>query len=332
MRLLTPWTIHEAEIGLYAAWKDGLPMEGPGGRHKESALFSALGSVSITQSFAPGQSGIFDHTGSPRSGPGLYSISLDFKDGAVEDDLSRLMTRLHGGGYHVLVIRFRDEAGSGNWTKRQFFYVSLNRDSLSANAASRGDGAAVARQLDLQASWMVETVGSTSSPSAEPEVLGEVEWICGPHRIPCLTYDPATQTWAETNQNATTEALPPHAYLGELLGGEIGVSLMVPRLVDGETQWQAEVAVTVDGSTITPYGDYTLQQNGTPEPLLCVAQDRVLDEPLLVFRYLRKVYFSIGHNLICIPSVSGDAPPDTHEPNFRIGDLVFLPRGAFTDA
>jgi len=195
MNALFPWSIHECEVAIYAAWKDGFPMTGPGsGRHQQTAIFTSKASVSVEQTFPASETAAFDHTNSPPPADCNYALTIEFLDSAKEDEISRMLTRLHGGGYHIVTMRFIEEREQAEWTKRQFFYVAPASDNHSANAG-RGDGIAFSRTLSLRAGWMQETTGHTTPPSQEPEVLGEVEWICGPHRIPCLSYDPATAIW-----------------------------------------------------------------------------------------------------------------------------------------
>ncbi len=331
MRSLFPWSIHECEVAIYAAWKDGMPMTGPGdGRRKQTAIFSGKASVKIDQSFPASEPGAFDHTNSSPAADCNYALTINFLEHAIEDDFSRMLSRFHAGGFHIVTLRYLEEGSLNEWTKRQFFYVAPATDQQEANANS-DTSIAFSRSLSLRAGWMQETTGHNSPPTADPEVLGEVEWICGPHRIPCLTYDPATLTWSGTGENSTGEEAPPHVAIGTLETGSPFFSLMLPRLnPENQIQWEHTIAFTLaDGTDFTPHGGHNMQSNGTPEPLLMSSQSRVLDEPVAVFRYLRRVYASVGHGLVCIPSINAESPPDTHEPSFRIGDVILLPQGAY---
>jgi hypothetical protein len=119
--------------------------------------------------------------------------------------------------------------------------------------------------------------------------------------------------------------------MGELSAQQPWFSLTVPRInPQNRIEWIPTIAFTVSGGTITPSDGHSLQTNGTTEPLAMSPQSRVLDEPVAVFRYLRNIYATVGHGLVCVPSVSSDPPPATHEPDFRLGRLSLLPRGAFT--
>jgi hypothetical protein len=332
MNSLFPWSIHECEVAIHAAWKDGMPMTGPGdGRQKRTALFTGKAMVRVEQSFPASEPGAFDHSNSPPAADSNYALTIRFLETAIEDDLSRLVTRLHGGGYHIVTLRFVEESGGAEWSKRQFFYVAPATDNLEATAGSN-EAIPFERTLSLRAGWMQESAGHTTPPSLDPVVTGEVEWVCGPHRIPCLSYDPDTLTWTALGANSTGESTPPHVALGEMPETEDPfLSLMLPRLnEDQQIQWEATIAFTLAGGTaFTPASGHVMQTNGTPEPLVMLPQNRMLDEPMAVFRFLRRVYATIGHGRICIPSVNSTPPPPTHEPAFRIGDVVILPQGAY---
>lgn len=332
MRYLHPWSILEARVAIYAAWQDGMPMTTPGtGRHDQPALLTGLASIRIGQEFESiATAGHLASTPNQTTESG-YSLSLTFLDGVTEDDLSRFRSRLIHGGFLIVTIVQVDEGTRTSWRKMQFFYASPTSEASEASAAARDDGLVFSRTLNLTAGWFQESTGTGLAPSLAPSVLGEVEWICGPHRIHCLTYDPETHTWSTEVENNIGIFGLPYIGMGEIAPGDPWFSLIVPRLnAENRMEWTPNIAFTVTGGTLTPSPDYLLQTNGTAEPLAMSPQSRVVDEPVAVFRYLRNIYASVGHSLICIPSISGDAPPATHEPHFRLGRLVLLPRGAFT--
>lgn len=333
MKRLTPYTFFEADVALYPAWKDGTPMSGPNARHKESAVFASKANLTITRIPTPSSPSHLDFTGTTPPDDSVFSISIDFGDGATEDDYSRIQTRIHHGGFHILVVRIIDSASNAQWTRLQYFYVTLAGDSLRGDSSGGGDSISLKRNLSLQAGWEQEDVGDINPPSMLPEVRGEVDWICGSKRITCLTYNPDTLTWVSTEQNSLGEGLPPILSLGNVEGEDSQFfSLMLPRLTEGGIiQWEATTAFIVDGTDLIPQPSFTLQQNGTTEPLLAIQQSRTIDEPIAVFRFLRMIYFSVGHQTVAIPSIISGSPPLNIFRDFRIGDLSFLPSGAYTN-
>jgi hypothetical protein len=131
--------------------------------------------------------------------------------------------------------------------------------------------------------------------------------------------------------NETSDSTPPYCAIGELENTDPFFSLMLPRLNEQEEiEWQNTIAFTLaKGESFVPQADHILQTEGISEPLILNRQNRFLDEPLAVFRFLRRVYASVGHGRICIPALFSDPPPATHFPRFQIGAVELLPQGAF---
>lgn len=326
MRYISPWSIHEAEIALYAAWKDGLPMSGPGtDRHQSTALFEALGSLAIEEEWEERPAGAFALATSVRH-PERYSITVSFKDGLHGDDLGTIVSRMRGGT-HVLTLRFVDDAGRGWWTKLQFFHVVPTGDERSASA-SGGEENAISRVLRLRAAHMQQQGGMTAMPALAPEVLGEVDWICGPQRVTGLRYSQATDTWSATSENSTGPSTP--AYLSLVAGtGTHTFSYQKSSTASGAVTWVQTAAFTANSTTLVPASGFSLQTNGTAEPLESVAAERTLDQPVAVFRYLGRVYATVGHGKICVPKVATVPASATRLPRFCLGGLHLLPDGAY---
>jgi len=381
---LIPWLIHDAEVALWAAWKDGMPFHGPGeGRGRQEPLFTGKSSLTITETFEGSPASGQGWTGAQAPGGSTYQIALDFPDGALSDDFGRVLSRMHSGGFRILTVRFEDEA-TGEWTKLSFFYVTPATDALSEA------GQLMNRAVSFKSSWKQEQVGLAAFPPLDPVVLGEVDWVCGPLRITALTYDAGTETWTSLARN---EAGNGHRYvtLTPMAGGDGGDVLLayyLPRLVptsavgipsnallaadgtpvlaaDGDyivtarattelaslqVRWQNTLCLRVGNQAsashhgLTLQGGHTLQAAGIVEPLVMLSQDRMLDEPVLVFRYLRRIYATFGHGVFAVPALTqNETPPAVHDPSFRIAvpgavnpetgnaGLVLLPEGAWID-
>lgn len=383
--MITPWMIHEAEVALYPAWKDGMPMQGPGLPRGEAApLFACKSALSISASPRKTAAASHDWTAAPPNAEGDWEIALSFLDGAVADEVSRVSSRLAAGGLHILVIRFIDPR-SGQWSRHRFYYVTWESDDSSESSQ------AMVRSMRLRSTWMQEEVGSATAPSLSPAPAGEVDWVCGPLRLTALSYDPVSEEWQSMACNDTGDGgryvtLAPIAP-GD--GADVILAYRLPRLApalaanglpvsalladDGApvltsggdyiltdssagklatlvVEWQHTLCLRVGNENSTSHhgltlqGGHTLQAIGIVEPLLALPQQRVLDEPVLVFRYLRRVYATFGHGVLAVPRLSANlSPPASHDPAFRIfsagaanpatgnAGLVLLPDGAWLD-
>jgi hypothetical protein len=353
--MTSPWTLHEAELALWPAWQDGFPFHGPGnGRDAPSPLLSCKASLSISASFDNLPSPAQNWTAAPMVRAASYQIAIAFPDGVLADAAGRLMAGIHPGGYRILTVRFFDESSQA-WTLWSFYHVTPSADA-TADSAER-----MVRTLTLDSKWRQERVGQGSMPSLYPTVLGEVDWICGTQCIHAMTYDPATETWSSTPRNATGDGsryvtISP---LNEDEGSDVIIAAYLPRIAPAATSgdllpraavnWQNTIAMKIGGHSaethhgLTLQAGHTLQAIGIAEPLVRLPQSRVIDEPVVVFRYLRRVYATLGHGVFAVPRLNVQAPPVTHDPAFRIAPtgpanpatghsgIVLLPNGAWLD-
>ncbi len=353
---LIPWLLHDAEVSLWAAWKDGSPFHGPGeGRGRQEPLFTSTVSLSITETFEASAPTGHGWTGAETLGGSSFQISLDFQDGAVSDEFGRVLAGMHAGGFRILTVCFEDLL-TGTWTKLTFFYVTPATDAQSETSQE------MKRALTLKSTWKQEQVGLDSAPSLVPVMLGEVDWICGALRVTALTYDPSTETWLSTPRNDTGDGsryvnLSPAT---EDDGADVSLTVYLPRVVDapvvGEilptalVEWQNTVAFIVGNEAsamqhgLAMRSGHALQAAGITEPLVMIPQDRMLDEPVVVFRYARRVYATLGHGVFAVPRLLENTPPPViHDPAFRIAipgpanpatgqsGLTLLPNGAWLD-
>ena len=354
--LITPWIIHEAEVALWTAWQDGMPFRGPGSaRGSEVPVFQLMASLAIEETTVASAATGHDWRSAVQSRDAQWSISVGFPDGATADAVGRVRSRLSPGGVHILTVRFIDRDGSGEWTKFQFFYVTLETDAGSES------GQVMQRSLRFKSSWLQESAGSADIPPLEPVVLGEVDWVCGPRHVTALTYDPSTETWTSTTQNETGDGsrYVNFSPVSEDNGADVALSCYLPRVVDGfqtppevpqaNILWQNTLLLRIGSETSALHHGLVamgvnVQTLGIPEPLLASSQSRMLDEPVVVFRFLRRIYATLGHGFFAVPALTeNEAPPFTHDPSFRLGvpgacnpatgrnGLVLLPEGAWLD-
>lgn len=336
-----PWTIHEADVAIYAARKDGWPLTGPSPDRGSIPLLEYRTSLRIESILSPASSGGLDYTGAATARQEGFSIQTEIPEGPREDGLSTALSIIEAGGLYCIVVRFEDSGNSGEWSLWRFYYVTLDSDST-------GDQDQVMRRsFRFRSSYRQVQSGIGTLPAMRPAPLGEVEWICGPVRVTALLYDPVARAYTSTPQNlvSAAEDAAPFVALGETDGrGWLSYYLPRPENEDGPTlsgdpaeagtpitvAWLHAIAFIVEpDSTLALQPGFTLQTNGTPEPLLMSTQSRLWDEPLVVFRFLNRIYASVGHGVVAIPSLSSDLPPATHEPDFRLGILRLLPFGGY---
>lgn len=352
---LTPWLLHDAEVALWPAWKDGMPQAGPAGRGRQEPLFVAKSSLTITGNFEEAAVSA-DGTGARMPVASSWQISAEFPDGAMADEFGRVLSALPPGGYRILTVRWLDEP-SGQWTKLSFYYVTPVSDGLADS------GQIMARTVSLKSAFRQEKTGSGLPPELDPVIVGEVDWVCGPRRITCLEYDPATETWSSLPENETGDGGSRYVLLTPVTdehGSDVILAAYLPRLTpddaDGDKlrrasiKWQNTVVMRIgDDASSFHHGmvlqaGHALQAIGITEPLVKLPQDRVIDEPVIVFRYLDRVYATLGHGVFAVPRLLENTdPPVTHDPAFRIpipGDpnestgqsgLTLLPNGAWLD-
>ena len=353
--LLTPWTIHEADIALYPAWRDGMPFAGPGTRGMPAPVFLAKTAISVSGTVRKGAASGHNWSGAEPNLEVEWDITIAFPDGVFLDSVSRLASRLPTGGFHILVLRFLDEF-SGHWSCFRYFYVTIEGD----DAAESGE--IITRTLRLKSTWVQESTGSSAMPSMAPIVVGEVDWLCGSQRHTCLTYDPAAEEWTSLPRNDIGDGTTRYVNFSPVEDSlaDVAITAFFPRVLPGDQAPPALPQAQIEwcNLVLARIGNHesayhhglvlskgiSLQTLGIPEPLLTYPQDRMLDEPVIIFRFLRRVYAVLGHGVLAIPALTqnGDAP-FTHdypfrlrvstEPNPATGQtgLTLLPQGAWLD-
>lgn len=349
---MIPWLIHEAEISLYPAWRDGMPYRGPGPRGAVPPVLSCHAALSITETkLKAAPTGFATATADPAR-DAEWDLSVSFPDGLFSDAYSFVSGRLPDSGLFILVVRFVDPR-TRCWTLLRFFYVTPQSDETGDS------GETMNRTLRLKAGHLQETHGATAIPAMAPTVLGELDWVCGPQRVTAMLFDPATETWTSTAMNETGDT---HRYvnLANLTANDVRLTGYFPLLQNQtrpagmlprkEIVWTMVDLLTIGNHLSAILHGYNLhglaiQQNGSPEPLLSSVQSREIDAPLLVFRYLRRIYATIGHGVIATPKwIDNFSPPTTHDPYFRIAagtvlnpvsglnGLVLLPTAAYAES
>ena len=352
---MIPWLIHEAEVALYPAWLDGMPYQGPGLLRGGSVpILSCPASLSITETKLRSAGMGFSSARAEPAADAEWEISVSFPDGWFSDAHSFIRSRLPDYGWFILVVRFVDPR-TRCWSLLRFFFVTPQSDE----AADSGE--AMYRTLRFKAAHLQESGGGTAIPAMLPTVQGEVDWICGPQRITALLFDPEAETWTSTSLNETGDGTR-YVNLSPVQDSATDAILTgyFPRvqpdgrpagfLSRGAVTWTNTYLLRI-GNHLSPVhhgltllGGLNVQTIGIAEPLLAHPQSRMLDEPVIVFRYLRRVYATIGHGVLAVPELHQNAThPFTHDPAFRLipaatvnpatqrNGLTLLPTGAWLD-
>lgn len=309
-----------------------MPLRGPGLDQRSVPSLRCHASLSISESVRPPVASGFDGVGNSPSAEAEYDVSVTATDGIYSGDIARLNGFISPGGFYILTARFVD-AESGEWTCLRFFYVTVTGQDLADSSE------VMIRSMKFHSSWLQETVGGGLPPSLDPVVLGEVEWRCGSMRVVAMTYDPAENSWTSTPQNEvgdgsryvnfspledSTEDAALAAYFPRV---EAGKHSPPPPGYTPVVHWR-NLTLAVIGSALSTrhhglalYNGIAVQQEGIVEPLLHLPQSRMLDEPMVIFRFLRRVYAVIGHGVLALPRLVPSATElvFTHDHCFRLG-------------
>jgi hypothetical protein len=354
----TPFLIHDAQVALFPAWEDGMPMTGPSPlRTAVAPFFQCLTSIRWSRNAVRKDSAFGDHRRAGDFRAEEIAISIAHPEGVVLDPVGhahRLPSM--AGRYCLVVVLWAQEANQ--WQRWQFFHVRIANDSFDG-----GDGSdASARPLELIAEHIeFDTYTSSQPPACVPEVLGRVDFICGPLHIPCMTYDMLAEEWRMTTFSDTGIT---HTVAGEetslayclwdepeitdpvtLPGGveTSTFSLMQPRTeipagmsppVYLGVVWQQRLFFSLQRSSVTNeknvlllHHAITLEANGSPEPIERIEQDQMLHESVAVFRVLDRVYATVGHDCIAVPAIHyGEVPLSTNY-FFKLGDTILDDQG-----
>lgn len=449
MHLESTFILHDATIALFDAWKDGMPKRGPSElRGGMVPLLQCKGSISWSQPTTAADPAFGDHRAAGDLRGGDYAIRCSFLDGVVMDQLGHaLRTRNHTGRYVLVVVYFCKE--SKQWQRYQFYHVQIQQGEHES-----GDGnTSVSGQLSFIAGLLEYDGSEGTQPLCVPHVLGRVDWVHGGQRIPCLTYDPLINVWAQTTYSDTglvnqpyamfdapnvdpaqpqwhtfslmqprvkkiiptstvmrvtgtfspdcngdyylngevpsmpglpfysMENLPYNEFMsmssisfngsfwvishndpfGDVDGVWIGYDSPYPATPNLITAWNPDGAEegypvlqvvevqSLSGArlevvwqqrlyfSVKPIGSLdnelkihegiVIECNGSPECIEAIDQDELLDEPLVQFRVLDRVYATLAHDRIAVPALHPDEWPVSTDLFFRIGNTILDDRG-----
>ena len=318
----SPYTFFEAEIALFYAYENGTPLRDPTTLEIKAPAASCIGSISISSSPKLSEGSLGDWQG--RAKPTehkTWRATVSYQDGAWREQGERISSILSSNSDFILMIRFHDEV-NGNWDSHQFHYCSLDSQESSHDPSNS------TQSFTLQAGHRETFSGNTSQaalPELTPQVLGRVEWIQAGNVVPCLFYDPFTETWSESGLNSfTVPGESPKRYCEISPDPSNANETYVKMLIAATTEQtptgnqQVRTGITYETSTCFTIGNhnsptnhgirmgpgFALQKLGCPEPIRDHVSATHWQHPRLVFRYLKRIYCTISQGVVAVPSIT----------------------------
>ena len=356
--MFAPFIIHDAEVALFPAWENGLPMTGPApDRDRVAPLFRCHTTIRTSRNSVTRESSFGDNRRIGASKQNEISISVEEPE-SIEVDRVGLANRLASmsGSYCLVIVFWSPE--DRVWQRWQYFHVRIASDLLDGgdgNDASRRSWEFTAEHVEL------DVYQSAEAPICVPEVLGRVDFHCGPLHVPCLTHDCSTNEWRLTPHALTgvkvdvDGVISPLPYVlwdeptispsllttstFSLLQPRTAVQAALPSPHNGiapknhlNIVWQQRLffsLATVNGqkNSLILHNGIAIEVNGSPEPIEAIDQDQILHESYVVFRVLNRIYATIGHDRIAVPAIFPNSLPVSTTPYFQLGDTVLDARG-----
>ncbi len=353
-----PYSFLEGEIAIYYANADGTPMRDPNTQEIMAPAAECPASLEITQASKPSAEKGFDwRKVNNNTHQNSYTANVSFPNASHHQDGIPISSILNNKADYIFVHRFHDEV-NGNWTLRQLHYAHLDDQKNSGDPSSNTDSITLrAGHLEV----FTENTSQAALPDLIPRMVATVEWEHNGNITPCFYYDPSTESWSETRLNSfiptgETETVR-YCYVGpdesddtqaiiQYLGA--GTTEQTPT---GNTVARSGItfeninAITI-GNHLTPHhhglkvaSGHTLQTKGCPEPIATHPSSSHWHHPILRFRFLNRIYMTIAHGTVAIPSITTAeldtvppfdppiwiAPSNTTNPETGYTGLVLLP-------
>jgi hypothetical protein len=337
------YTVHEAEVSFHAGWRDGFPVAGPFGRHLAGGLIDqfraglAIRQVADAGADAGGAFGEWRKHGCGMPGQDGWMVEMKLPLAAVEDGGAQVSSWPEAGSPMVVCVRFLD-AETGWWRMFQFHDAVL----MPTEAAEEGEN--MFRTVAVSAGWMEERYHGAAVPALEPVVRGVIEWRHLGRRVRAWEYDDAEDAFTEGSENVNTVDAVAERYVTLTIAGEdeleeVDLSYMAaltqPLAKAGgvpgyEVGWMDAGAFHVDGSSgLTLWPGWVMEAEGAAEPLTMPPSGRHWEHPKVVFRVLGRIYASLSHGVLAVPSFNEGFPEGMTDMPIRLGRLLLLPEGAW---
>lgn len=341
MSIQKAFTVHDAQVAVWHAWRDGHRSEGPLLRHLEApaARFFRVGLTIRREEVGAGETGEpgfgewrmhGDAETISRAGWTVEMASV-LGDEVVEDE--KVSQMVAPGAPVVVVVRFLVKA-TGEWRVFEF------HDAVFLPVDSKEDGQVMRRELRFSAGWM-EEYKSGEMPGMESRPRGVIEWRHLGRCVRCWEYDPEADSWVEDAENLTGDPETGIRYvsLDEVDGG-VAVS-MLAAVTDETVLAGAEAAgigwlkvpvfrVPVAGPLVMEPG-WQLETLGCAEPLLLPPSGRHWEHPRLVFRVLGRIHATARGGVFALAQMSSGLPESPLDVPLRLGRLRLYPDGGWME-
>jgi hypothetical protein len=332
------YTVHEAEVAFFAAWRDGMPVSGPLQRHGSLGMIDEFrAGLSIRQVREDGQGGGFGewrmHGGDADAGAEGWMVDFSLPLAAVTDGGAQVSSWPEAGAPIVAVVRFLDKE-LGLWRVFQFHDAVL----LPSEAGEEGQN--MMRKVSLSAGWMEERYSGTV-PDLVPVVRPVIEWRHAGKRVRAWEYDPDGDAFTECAENVETVGEDEVRYVTLALSGEgdeetanlaylAAATTAATRggLPGYSVGWASVGVFEVGSSGLTAWPGWEVE-DGAAEPITMPPSGRHWEHPRVVVRLLGRIYATVAHGVIAVPLLTEGFPPGMIDPPLRMGRLVFLPDGAW---
>ncbi len=323
IQLTAPYSFLEGEIAIFYSNPDGTPLRDPNTSEILAPIGQCHASVEISESTTPKEPTCANWSqNTPNKKHSQLTATISSQTYAYNDRGNNIISQLHPSSEYILVIRTYDKL-HGNWKLIQLHHAHLNDQKSASDISSDNDS------FSLRASHLESFAGNTNQaalPPLTPQLMATVEWCHQGKTIPCFHYNPTSETWQESPLNAfiptgeaesqrycyvgpdannPTQAIIKYLTLNTTEATSAGNDLPRTGLTFTET-----LALTI-GNHLNPshHGlktavGHTLQLLGCPEPISSHPSASHWPHPLLRFRFLGRIYATISHGIIAIPSIT----------------------------
>lgn len=329
-----PYTVHEAEVAVFHAWEDGIPVGGPLERHLRPPIGNSFRvGLTISQSEVGVQAPGFGEWRLHRPQyveQAEWTVEMSAPLGAVVGgDLVHLASLLPLRMPVVVVVRFVDRE-KGFWRLLQFFDCV----SMASDAAEQSE--VMMRGLRFSSGWM-EEVKSGAMPALEPRLRPVIEWRHLGRSVRCWEYDPIGNTWQEDEENLEGEDRYVSLLFNEEEEGDVVLSYLAARtkqvtrhgLERGEIEWTDAFAFAVGSSGLTLDPGWEVQAYGCAEPLRLPPSGRHWEHPRVVFRFLGRIYATLQSGVFAMPYFTEGSPDATMDTPILLGRMAIFPQGGW---
>ncbi len=341
---IQPYTVHEAEVAVFHAWGDGLPVGGPLPRHLQPAVADEFrAGLKISQVEADGglrgDFAEWRRHRPQRVAAGDWMVEMSAPLGAVQDAAGvQLESFLRPGMPVVLVVRFHCQ-DTGLWRLFQFH-------DCVVLAGDAGDEAQWMRRGMKFSAGHMEEFKSGAEPALVPRVRGVIEWRHLGRCVRCWEYDAEENSWAEDAENVEVVGEGEEAETARYVSldfSESGVdfSYLAARTVAATSGgvegvgigWLDAFAFSVlESSGLTLQPGWQVEAAGCAEPVLLPPSGRHWEHPRVVFRVLGRIYATVEAGVLALPTMVEGEPEDAIDYPIRLGRLVFYPEGGYVIA